>query len=256
MSLRCRRLRTKIRGVVLSCIAALSALPALSSAASDTAAAPGADTVDYNALVRDLTLSRNADGRITMAIWMPDTFWRAALQNSGRLTDKAIGDYVAVVHPYTLIAVLDAQKGIAAFHFADMDTLLTDVTIEDSHGTTYSALPPDSVAEDIRNIIQVMRPLLSSMMGAMGQHLEILVFPSVDKAGHPIADPKSDGSLTVHLGNMALHYRLPLGSILPPSVDPKTGESFPGNYHFNPYTGSKLVERPSDTHAVSTSKSQ
>jgi hypothetical protein len=94
------------------------------------------------------------------------------------------------------------------------------------------------------------------MMGAMGQHLEILVFPSVDKAGHPIADPKSDGSLTVHLGNIALHYRLPLGSILPPSVDPKTGESFPGNYHFNPYTGDKLVERPSDAHAVSTSKSQ
>ena len=47
------------------------------------------------------------------------------------------------------------------------------------------------------------------MMGAMGQHMEILVFPSVDKAGQPIADPKKDGSLTVHLGDLALRYRLP-----------------------------------------------
>jgi hypothetical protein len=254
VTLRCSRWRTKIRNVVLSCIAALSALPAVSGAASDATAAP--DTVDYNALVRDLSLSRNADGRMTIAIWMPDVFWRTALQNSGRLTDKAIGDYVAVMHPYTLIAILDAQKSITAFQFTDMATLLTDVTIEDSHGATYSALPPDSVAEDIRNLIQVMRPLLSNTMGAMGQHMEILVFPGADKAGHPIADPKSDGSLTVHLGNVALHYRLPLGSILPPSLDPKTGDSFPGSYHFNPYTGSKLVQRPSDTHAGSAIKPQ
>lgn len=68
-----------------------------------------------------------------------------------------------------------------------------------------------------------MRPVLSNMMGAMGQHMEILVFPSVDKAEHLIADPKSDGSLTVHVGDIALRYRLPLGSILSPSLDLKTG---------------------------------
>jgi hypothetical protein len=248
--------RSKIRGVALACVAALSALPALSSAATDTAPAPGADAVDYGALVRDLTLTRNADGRITMAMWMPDEFWRTTIQNSGRMTDKAIADYIAVMHPYTLVAVLDAQKGITAFRFTDMGTLINEVTIEDSHGTTYNPLPPDSVAEDIRNLIQMMRPLLTNTMGTMGQHMEILVFPSVDKAGHLIADPKSDGSLTVHLANIALRYRLPLGSILPPSLDPQTGESFPGSYHFNPYTGSKLVQRSSNMHAGPVSKPQ
>jgi hypothetical protein len=187
---------------------------------------------------------------------MPDQFWRASLQNSGRLTDQGIAQYIAVIHPYTLVAVLDAQRGITAFRYTDMDTIINEVTIEDAHGTMYSPLPPDSVAEDMKNLIQIFRPLLSNMMGAMGQHMEILVFPSVDKAGHLIADPKKDGSLTVHLGDIALSYRLPLGSILPPSLDPKTGESFPGSYHFNPYTGSKLVQRPSDTHAGPTPKPQ
>lgn len=248
MTLPYRCSRSKIRGVVLFCIAALSAL--------DTAPAPGADAVDYGALVRDLTLTRNADGRITMAMWMPDEFWRATIQNSRQLTDKGIADYIAVMHPYTLVAVLDAQRGIAAFRFTDMATLVNEVTIEDSHGTTYHPLPPDSVAEDIRNLIQMMRPLLSNTMGTMGQHMEILVFPSVDKAGRLIADPKSEGLLTVHLDNIAMRYRLPLGSILPPSLDPKTGESFPGSYHFNPYTGSKLVQGPSDLHAGPAPKPQ
>jgi hypothetical protein len=67
----------------------------------------------------------------------------------------------------------------------------------------------------MKNIIQIFRPLLSNMMGAMGQHMEILVFPSVDKAGQPIADPKKDGSLTVHLGDLALRYRLPSPAPVP-----------------------------------------
>jgi hypothetical protein len=251
---RCRR--SKIRGVVLSCVAVLSAFPALSSAATDTAFAPGSDAVDYAALTRDLTLNRDVDGRMTITMWMPDQFWRASLQNSGRLTDQGIAQYIAVIHPYTLVAVLDAQRGITAFRYTDIDTMVNDVTIEDAHGTTYSPLPPDSVAEDMKNLIQIFRPLLSNMMGTMGQHMEILVFPSVDKTGHLIADPKKDGSLTVHLGDIALRYRLPLGSILPPSLDPKTGETFPGSYHFNPYTGSKLAQRPPDTHAGPTTKPQ
>jgi hypothetical protein len=211
--------------------------------------------VDYSALIRDLTLTRQADGRITMAFWMPDEFWRTALQSSRRLTDKGIADYIAVVHPYTLVAVLDGQMGITAYRYADTDTLVNEATIEDSHGATYGPLPPELVAEEVRNVIQTMRPLLSNMLGALGQHMEFLVFPSTDKAGHLIANPKNDGSLTVHLGDVALRYRLPLGSILPPSLDPKTGESFPGSYHFNPYTGGKLVQQPSaPTHAGSAPK--
>lgn len=249
----CRR--SKIRGVVLSCGAALSAVAALSSAATDAVPALGAD-VDYGALNRDLTLTRSVDGRLTIVMWMPDEFWRASLQNSGRITEQGIAQYIAVIHPYMLVAVLDAQRGITAFRYTDMDTLVSEVTIEDAQGMKYSPLPPDSIAEDMKNLIQIFRPLLSNMMGAMGQHMEILVFASLDKAGHLIADPKKDGSLTVHLSDISMRYRLPLGGMLPPSLDAKTGESFPGSYHFNPYTGSKLVQKPSDTHAGSTPKPQ
>ena len=244
------------RGAALACIAVFCALPALLRAATETAAAPKADSVDQSALFRDLTLTRNADNRITMAMWLPDEFWRAVLKASGRMTDKGVDDFVAVVRPYTLVAVLDAQRGITAYRYADMDALQGEATIEDMRGATYSPLAADSVAEEVRNLIQTMRPLLANMMGAMGQHMEFLIFPSTDKTGHRIADPKSDGSLTIHLSDVALRYRLPLGSILPATLDPKTGESFPGNYHFNPYTGGKLVQRPSDGQAASSQKPQ
>jgi hypothetical protein len=247
---------SKIRGVVLYCVAAFAAVPLLSSAATEAVSPPAANAMDSAALYRDLTLTRTVEGRMTMAMWMPEEFWRASLRNGGRLTEQGVAQYMAVIHPYIMVAVLDAQRGITAFRYTDIGTLLTEVTIEDSHGAKFSPLAPDSVGDEMKNLVQTFRPLLSNMMGTMGQHMEILVFANADKAGQIIADPKKDGSLTVHVSDIALRYRLPLGSVLPPSLDAKTGESFPGNYRFNPYTGSKLVQKSSDTRAGPAPKPQ
>ncbi|HEY2465913.1 MAG TPA: hypothetical protein VGI32_17765 [Steroidobacteraceae bacterium] len=246
---------TRIRGALIACFAVLSVVAGASSFAQATSAV-ATESVDQGALIRDLTLTRNVDGKLTVTMWMPDEFWRIALKSSGRMSDKGIADYIAVMHPYILVAVMDAQRGITAFRYTDADTLVGEASIEDSHGNTYRPLAPDAVAEDIRNLIQTMRPLLANMMGAMGQHMEFLVFPSADKGGHFIADPSSEGALTVRLGDVSMRYRLPIGSILPPALDPKTGESFPGSYHFNPYTGGKLVPRPTENHSEPAPKSK
>jgi hypothetical protein len=245
--------RTMFRGALLACLAALSTLPGLSRSA-ETAAPSATDSVDQGALIRDLTLTRSVDGRLTMVMWMPDEFWRIALKSSGRMTDKGIADYIATMQPYSLLAVVDAQRGITSFRYTDTEALVSEAMIEDSHGNKYKPLAPDTIAEDVQNLIQAMRPLLANMMGAMGQHMEFLVFPSADKDGHPLADPRGDGSLTLHVGDVAMRYRLPIGSLLPPALDPKTGESFPGSYRFNPYTGGALVQRPADKHAGSSPK--
>jgi len=56
-----------------------------------------------------------------------------------------------------------------------------------------------------------------------------------------ILDAKKEGSFTLTCYGREFSWRLPLGSLLPPKFDPETGESFPGNYHFNPFSGRELV---------------
>ena len=119
---------------------------------------------------------------------------------------------------------------------------MTSVRLEDSHGALYQPLDPSLVSGGMSNLLDAIRPVMANMMGAMGQHMVFMAFPSADKAGHPVADETGNGSLTVCVGDAALRYQLPLASLLPPSLDPKTGESFPGTYRFNPYTGDKLTE--------------
>lgn len=38
-------------------------------------------------------------------------------------------------------------------------------------------------------------------------------------------------------------HQAPLGSLLPPMIDPQTNEEFPGDFLYNPYSGGKLRTR-------------
>ena len=205
--------------------------------------AKAADGPDYAALIRDLTKMQKTPAGMTVVIWMPGEFWKLALSANGRLTKKGISDTLDVIRPYTLIAVLDAQStAFGGYSYTDDQALMTSVRLEDSRGALYQPLDPGLVSGGMRNMLDAMRPIMGNMMGAMGQHMVFLAFPGADKAGHPLADATGNGSLTVRVGDTALRYQLPLESLLPPSLDPKTGESFPGTYRFNPYTGDKLKE--------------
>lgn len=177
-----------------------------------------------------------------IVMWMPEAFWKLSLSANGRLTRKGIRDILNVIRPYTVVAVLDAQStGLGGYSYTDDQALMSSVRLEDSHGARYPPLAPSVVSGGMRNLLDGIRPIMANMMGAMGQHMVFMAFPGTDKAGQPIADETGTGSLTVHVADAALRYQLPLESLLPPSLDPKTGESFPGTYRFNPYNGDKLT---------------
>ena len=86
-----------------------------------------------------------------------------------------------------------------------------------------------------------MKPIFSNVVGAMGQNTWFVLFPSKARDGHLIANPITQGTFTVLLTEREFKYSLPLGSFLPPMYDSTSGEKFPGNYNYNPITGTKLV---------------
>jgi hypothetical protein len=73
--------------------------------------------------------------------------------------------------------------------------------------------------------------------------MEFVVYPAKAADGTPTVDAAQAGTLKIKLYDQAFSWRLPLGSLLPAQFDKKTGEEFPGNYQFNPFTGDKLGTR-------------
>ena len=205
------------------------------------APAGAAATPDYGAMVKDLEILDKSADRLTLVFWMPAEFWRVALEASGKVSEKGPREFISAIEPYTVIAVVDGELGFAgAIDYPTSDAVRASVTLQDTDKNVYRPLALDDVAGGMKNLIQVMRPILTNSMGAMGAHMEFLVFPGKSTDGRHLADVYQDGVLDVHVGAKNFHYRLPLGSFLPPALDEKTGESFPGSYHFNPFTGNRL----------------
>jgi hypothetical protein len=75
----------------------------------------------------------------------------------------------------------------------------------------------------------------------MGQNMHFILFPAKDNKGKAIADATKEGSFKVIVGSEEFNFHLPLGSVMSPKYDPKTGEKFPGNYKYNPFTGTELI---------------
>jgi hypothetical protein len=195
-------------------------------------------------MMKDLTISKQSQDHLTMVMWLPPQFWRASLEAGGVTDPNRVEQFMKDLSPYVILATADGRRALASVTFSEPELLRNTVTIENARGDRLSALPDDEVSEGVRTLIQMMRPVFGNMLGSLGQHLAIVVFPAADKEGRATVDPSKDGTFVVHVGDVEMRYRLPLGSLLPPMIDLKTGEVFQGNYHFNPFTGNKLAPAP------------
>ncbi len=97
----------------------------------------------------------------------------------------------------------------------------------------------DKISVGAQTVLATLKPLIAGMLGQFGKGIQFVVYPS-KQGGQRLIDPKKPGSFDYTLFDQTYHWRLPLASLLPPKIDPKTKEEFPGNYDFNPYTGAKL----------------
>jgi len=232
--------------LVAACLVAF-ALPCLAQEKFDT-----------QALIREtqrMGKSRKDAGSQDLVIvwWVPTEFWEVTLLENPATSMQTVDKFKATLAPYTLVMVVRAHIGaFGGVTFEDEAAVRASVTVKDLQGVSYSPLADSEVNPDAKNLLSMMKPLISNMMGPMGQNLDCLLFKTKGKGGHAIADAKSEGSFAVVVAGEEFKFRLPLGSLMPPKFDADTHERFPGNYLYSPFTGSKLVTAPAAADVASS----
>jgi trehalose/maltose transport system substrate-binding protein len=183
---------------------------------------------------------------ICLVLWVPTEFWRRSLERDPRNTPEKIEDGVQMFDRYTLFLVIDAKKdGRAVLDYIPSELIHSTTAMVSPRGETFTPLNEDALVWRARILLPMLKPLLSKQFGSLGQHMEFLFFPGKDKSGAKIVDPLGTGTLTINVNSHSFAWHLPLGSLLPQKSCPICGQTFPGNYEFCPYDGTKLVERPS-----------
>jgi hypothetical protein len=200
-----------------------------------------AQEVDFQKMVQDTQRVTHPKGEVNLIWWIPDEYWDAAFKKSGALTAERQKEFIATVDDYLIFAVVEAKIGpMGGMTGVSKQDLLEKVSVH-ADGQKLTLLDDADLSPDVSNLFKVMKPMLANMLGQFGEGMQFIVFKGKDAKGKRYADPRQSGSLVFNLADAEFKWRLPLGCFLPSKYDVATGEEFPGNYEYSPYSGKKLV---------------
>ena len=176
------------------------------------------------------------------------------MERSGVSEEKAKERY-APLKKYTVVAIAVGKIGIGNINYISEPEIRDGTTLRDADGNLYQ--PVQKLSGDAQGLVSIMKTLFSNMMGPMGQNIQMLFFPAVNKMAKPIADPLSPGSFAVVMSKIVggkdktFEWKLPLTTLSPPKYCPIGRERVQANWKYCPWHGVKLDESPA---ADSTTK--
>jgi hypothetical protein len=204
--------------------------------------AAGVAQAGVQEIVRETQRTTSTDGMLTQVWWMPQQFWEESLKANPAMPAAAREQMLATLSDYIMIAVLRARPGATGLTDVQSKADIAKNLRVEFNGKLTEPVPAEQVSPAAQLLLAQLKPAIAGMAGPVGAAMEFLVYPArVD--GKATVDAAHDGSLQIVLYEQTFKWRLPLGSVLPARVDARTGEEFPGNYLFNPFTGGKLTTR-------------
>ena len=203
-----------------------------------------AQEVDLQQVVRETQISRQNGQQMNFVWYVPTEYWAESFKKSPGLGERQRQELLSAIDDYLVVAALEGTigtLGVLAATPKDELEKKASVAIGDA---VLKPLPESELSPGARTFVQIMKPVLANMLGPMGSGMHFVMFKGKDAQGNRVADPTKPGRLTFKMGEEEFNFRLPLGSLLPPKYDKGTGERFPGNYIYSPYTGKKLSTQP------------
>jgi hypothetical protein len=180
-------------------------------------------------------------GAVSIVWWVPTVYWENAMAQNPALSTKQKEEVLSALEPYLMFVVARMEAGVLGTMKAQPRSAVIDAFDLKFNAKTIDVVRESDLSPEIRNLIRMFKPLFAGMLGQVGEGLEFLMFRNRNSGGF-VVDPKKEGGMEASFFGSTFRWRLPLGILLPAKKDGKTGELFPGNYSFNPFTGDRLVD--------------
>jgi len=193
--------------------------------------------IDLDALGEDLKQQKITKESFKFALWMPPEFFIASAGNANEESTRQLN---RMLDGYMLFMVADAQVStFGGLTPTPRSELLRKTTLVVNNGVPLTPVSDEDLKPDFKTLREVLRPVMKNVVGSLGESLELMVF-KLPANGPSMIKPAGEGRVKLTTVGQDYVWRLPLGSVLPPMFDPDSGDRFPGNYRFNPYTGKSL----------------
>lgn len=193
---------------------------------------------DISELAAELARTVKNGNDLTVAWWFPAEYWDETLKDSPDLSDEGRAKLVAEMRNYTMVAIVRGHFYRSIFQPLPRTEIANNLTVH-FNGDVLGPLEDEDLTSEVRYVADVLKPVVARILGQFGKGVEIFLY-SNSNDGKRLIDPRAKGLLQAQIFDDEVEWRTPLAALFPPKRDPKTGESFPGTYNYNPYTGDKL----------------
>lgn len=196
---------------------------------------------DLNDFIADLQKSLGGANEIKFIFWIPPEYWEIVLPQDPSVTQEVIDQINEVLKPYNILAVVQGDIGaFGGVTYKSKDYISSYLKIIDAEYREYYFINESGIDTDVKNFLEMLKPVFVNMLGSMGQNMHLFLFPAKNEDGTAIADIKKKGIFKVYLEGEILKWRLPLSSLLPPKYCRTCDEKLNGGFIYCPYCGKKL----------------
>jgi len=201
---------------------------------------------DFKVNINKLTeqtqkLSESTDD-LRLVWWIPTEFWETIFAQDQAINKQQADDMLATFEQYTMVAVIDGnilESGTIVYK--SKEATFDDLVVIDNEERSYKPLQEDEIDSKTMNLIGIMKPILGSMLGQLGENMHFFLFQKKENPLDKIVDPKKEEQFTVKVGSVPFVWKLPLGALLQPKKCPEDGELLDGSWTFCPHHGKKLT---------------
>jgi len=198
--------------------------------------------VDLTALTQETQKMSQSPDELTMVWWLPEEFWSASAAQNPQATAESTEELLKVTRPYVMIVVVDGNFGaFGGVTYKSEEYIRANVRLVDAQGKSYAPLTADEASADVKNMLQIFKPILVNMLGPMGQNCQFVLFPANNSSGQPIAAAKQKGSFKITIDKKEFKWRLPLDSLLPVQTCSACKQDCKGSWSYCPWCGAKLT---------------
>ena len=197
--------------------------------------------VNINKLTEETQQLSESPDAMRLIWWIPTEFWQTIFEQDKNISRLESDEMLNNFDKYTMVAVIDGDiKDDGTVTYNTEETTFKNLVVIGKDKVEYSPLYNDEIDEDTKSLINIMKPMLGNMLGALGQNMHFFLFQKRENPLDKIVNPIKKESFTVKLDKDNFNWSLPLGSLLKPKKCPEDNKLHNGSWNYCPYHGKKL----------------
>ncbi|MFD2726097.1 hypothetical protein [Hyunsoonleella rubra] len=198
------------------------------------------ENVSLDKLITETQYSSDSTESIDLIWWIPTEYWNVVFSQDKTVSKSESEAIINLLKNYVTIIAVKGKVGLfGGVTYASKDSIQSSLKVK--FKTEELQLENEKNYDpDLLNFLSLIKPMMSNMLGPMGENMQVFLFKNPGFKKILPVDPYSSENLYFSLGDFENVVELPLGSLLKEKVCKECNKMLNGKWSYCPYDGTEL----------------